>query len=293
MKAIQYIREHLAVQILIALSIPIALTVGAITVFGVVTVNHVASTQIQDQGNRLIETIYASMESLLPMGEEQLVNNQLHNLKRRSKDVAIAIFDFNKTIAFASDSELSGKQVGSMVDESVFHGSLDRMLGTGAAPEKPFQSTKHGIHYMTVARPILNSPECFHCHGESRKVLGGIVAYLPNEEAITAMHTAENWTMCLGLLGLILTIIPVNLMFRGMVLRPVKVLLDMAARLRNGDFTYHIPVVGRTEISHICARMNRVNQNLRKMIGETIAGTETPHGRRGAEKRRAIQRRCR
>ncbi len=275
MQLLKYIKEHLGIQILIAVSIPVILTVGAITTYGVITVGDLAVTQMQNQGNRLIETLYSSMESLLPMGEEKLINNQLHNLRKKNKDINILIFDFDKTVAFASDSQMTNKQVNEVMDETVFRGSIDKMLADGVSPEKPFQSNEHGIHYMTVARPILNSSECYHCHGTTRKVLGGIVAHLPNEESVRAMNDSKIFTAFLGLFGLIVTLTTVILLFRTIVLKPVNLLLDTASKLKDGNFAFDIPVRGNNELSLICRQMNIVNENLRKMIGETVAGAET------------------
>jgi len=64
------------------------------------------------------------------------------------------------------------------------------------------------------------------------------------------------------------------LMMRRVVDLPVRKLLDAGAKMRNGDLTVEIEVKGRDEISHMCARMNLINESLRTMISEIITASE-------------------
>jgi methyl-accepting chemotaxis protein I, serine sensor receptor len=59
-----------------------------------------------------------------------------------------------------------------------------------------------------------------------------------------------------------------------MVNRPLSRLLELAGSMRQGDLSRSIEVVGRNEISHMSARMNIANQNLREMIGEIASASQ-------------------
>ena len=60
-----------------------------------------------------------------------------------------------------------------------------------------------------------------------------------------------------------------------MVNRPIREVLAVAGSMRQGDLTHSIDVQGRDEISHMSARMNLVNENLRQMIGEIAAASQS------------------
>ena len=63
-----------------------------------------------------------------------------------------------------------------------------------------------GVPYLSQFRPILNEQRCFHCHGSSRKVLGGMQIRSSIQEAYVAATDSRNKGIILGIIGLVVLI---------------------------------------------------------------------------------------
>jgi methyl-accepting chemotaxis protein len=94
------------------------------------------------------------------------------------------------------------------------------------------------------------------------------------ENAVSAAYSARNRSIFLGIVGSLILVVTMYLMIYKVVDIPVRKLLDAGEQMRHGDFTTQIDVKGRDEISHMCARVNMIQDSLRSMISEIITASE-------------------
>jgi methyl-accepting chemotaxis protein len=90
-----------------------------------------------------------------------------------------------------------------------------------------------------------------------------------------ASASLRNRSIAIGAAAAGLMTVLIYLLFHRMVNRPIRQVLAVAGSMRQGDLTHRIEVRGRDEISHMSARMNLVNDNLREMIGEIAAASQS------------------
>lgn len=55
----------------------------------------------------------------------------------------------------------------------------------------------------------------------------------------------------------------------------INMVLGLAGKMRQGDFTCIVPVKAKDEISHLCARMNLVNENVCSVVGEIFTASQS------------------
>ena len=140
---------------------------------------------------------------------------------------------------------------------------------------KSFKETIDGVPYLSLVRPILNQQSCHHCHGNSRKVLGGMQIRSSNKEAYQAAAASRNKGILVGTVGLVVLVLAIYFLFHHTVNRPVKNLLELAGKMHQGDLTHTVAPSGKDEISHMGARMNKVNASLRRMIYDMVVSSQT------------------
>ena len=97
-------------------------------------------------------------------------------------------------------------------------------------------------------RPILNEKDCFHCHGSSRKVLGGIVVRLNAERTYAQVIAQRNRTIMIVIFLIPLAIILIYFMVNKLVRRPVENLADKAKRFAEGDMSVYVDIKTEDEI---------------------------------------------
>lgn len=261
-------RQHLWVKVIGAVSL-VLLLVMVLMIFSHVR-EQVRNLQEQTrrQSEMLAATVEGGMFDALAIGDNDTVMRQFERLRGNAEGVDVFVFDFNREVAFSTRENARGKKVDEFLSKSEDVEAVKEMIRTGKAPAAPIREAIGGEHYQSVFRPIQNEESCFHCHGSSKKILGGMQVRASTQAAMAAGVQARNRSLLLGLAGMSFLILVLYVLFQRMVNQPVRRLLELAGRMRRNDLSQSVPVIGQDEISHISARMNLVNQDLGQKIGE-------------------------
>ncbi len=237
--------------------------------------NEIVQDQIKHGGETLALAIISGMFDALAEGNNDSVVQQFERLNKMDSDIEVLIFDFNRDVTFSTKTEAVGENMGRLLYNPAAIDTLVRMTESGDTPAEPFEEKIDNRPFLSIFRPIVNEASCYHCHGSSRKVLGGIAVRTPIEKAKQAALQARNRSIGIGVTGLVFLAILIYLVFQKTVNRPVGKLQEMAQKMREGDLTHTVEVVGRDELSHMCARMNVVNDSLRNMLEEIVTTSHT------------------
>jgi methyl-accepting chemotaxis protein len=216
----------------------------------------------------LTAAIEGAVFEALGAGRNRDVVQQLRQLKEKVPSLDASIFDFNRNVTFTTMPEAAGKELDGFLANPAAAAAAHRMLIDGRDIGELFDEEIKGEAFISIFKPILNDAGCHHCHGSSRKVLGGLHVRTSVENAVQMARSARNHSILIGGVGSLALIIVVYFLFQHLVNRPIHQLLELAGRMRRGDLSHSLEVRGRTEISHMVSRINLVNQNLREMIGE-------------------------
>jgi methyl-accepting chemotaxis protein len=275
MNLLSYFKGYLWVQVLVSLSAVFVLVMGTVIALSIIGENTMIKEQVQDQSRMLAESVEGGMDDALAVGDNETVQLQFIRLKEKMPDTDVFVFDFNKAISFSTDSTAAGKAVDTLMSNKNAVQALAGLINTGETPPEAFEETIDGKSYLTTMRPILNETRCYHCHGSSRQVLGGTMVRISTEKAYGLVSAVRNRNIIIGVAGLGIIMVLIYVLFNKLVNHPVKTLREMTARLREGDFTHDLEVTGENELSQICARMNMVSKDLRKMVNDIVTKGET------------------
>ncbi|TSA55593.1 MAG: hypothetical protein D4R45_02085, partial [Planctomycetaceae bacterium] len=100
--------------------------------------------------------------------------------------------------------------------------SIDQMLQKGKVKKIEVEEAIGGKPFLTMLRPISNENRCFHCHGSSRSVLGGLMVRKSIEEMYGGLGKLRNKNIIIGFFGGLITILTLFLLISRLVIQPVK-----------------------------------------------------------------------
>jgi methyl-accepting chemotaxis protein len=274
MKFFSYFSEKLWIKVMTAVLLLLILVVGVMIITNVRNQAAAINDQIEHDANMLAMAIEGGMIDSLAVGDNDAVINQFQRLKENISDLEVMIYDFERGISFATDKGLGGKSLDTVLKSGSAVEIATRMIETGKAPTEPLEGSINGTAFLSVLRPIHNEARCFHCHGSSRKVLGGMLVRASSEKALQAAVEARNINILVGIAGLVIMVLLVYFVFQRFVDRPLQRLLNLAGRMRQGDLTSVLEVRNRDEIGHVTNRMNLVNENFRNMLGDIVTAAQ-------------------
>jgi len=264
-------REKLWIQVVGIITLVLVAVIGAMIAFNI----HAQDSSIHAQSRLTSQMLAIAMEGgtfdALGAGRNNDVVLQLRRLKEKVPSLDVSIFDVNRTLTFTTMPGAAGKELDAFLRSPTAAAAAARMLADGKETPELFEELINGETYLSIFRPIVNDASCHHCHGSSRKVLGGLHVRTAAEGAVQLARSARNQSLLIGGGGIATLMLAIYFLFQRLVNRPIQRLLDLAGKMRRNDLSQSIEVCGRTEISHMSARMNLVNQGLREMIGEIAA----------------------
>jgi methyl-accepting chemotaxis protein len=264
------IHEKLWIQVVGIITLILIAVIGAMIAFNI----HAQNSSIHTQSRLTSQMLATAMEGgtfdALGAGRNNDVVLQLRRLKEKVPSLDVSIFDVNRNLTFTTMPGAAGRQLDAFL-HSPDAAAAARMLADGKDTGELFEEQINGETHLSIFRPILNDTSCHHCHGASRKVLGGLHVRTAAEGAVRMARSARNQSLLIGGIGIAALMLAIYFLFQRLVNRPMQRLLDLAGKMRSNDLSQSIAVCGRTEISHVTARMNIVNQGLREMIGEISA----------------------
>jgi len=274
-KLIQALTHHLWAKVMLAL-LPMVLLVFGLIIYSTTRAqNRMLTQQAESNANLTAAAVEGGMFDALAIGNNDEVRAQFKRLHKHAAGLEVHIFDFNGDISFSTHADRTGKNIDGFAFSDESRDALRTLLAEGRKPERAFAESIEGRSYLSIYQPIPNESRCFHCHGQSRTTLGGIHVRTSTEATTLAATELRNNSMLIGLAGALLLSVLIYVLFHKLVNRPIKEVLAVAGSMRQGDLTHAIEVKGRDEISHMSARMNLVNENLREMIVEIASASQS------------------
>lgn len=200
----------------------------------------------------LADSIYAGIKSPMAIGDKEAIKKQLQDLRGRAKDVEVFICAFDQETTYSTLEDKIDTRVGDFIYNKATRQALNEILETGVEPRfdpgKPFEDEVAGRRYLVTIKPILNERDCYHCHGSSRKVLGGMVIRFDAERLYTQVVAQRNRTVIIAIFLIPLAAIFTYLIVNKLIRRPVEDLAEKAKRFAEGDMSVSVDVKTEDEI---------------------------------------------
>jgi signal transduction histidine kinase/DNA-binding response OmpR family regulator len=200
----------------------------------------------------LADAVYAGIKHPMEMGDSDAIKRELKDIKEKMKDIEVFICDFEQEVIYSTHTAKVNSPLSDSINNKAISQRLTETLQTGIEPKydprKPFEDINEGRKRLVVMRPILNEKDCYHCHGSSKKVLGGIVVRLDAERTYAQVIAQRNRTIVIVIFLIPIAIVLIYLMVNKLVRKPVESLAEKAKRFAEGDMTTFVDVKTEDEI---------------------------------------------
>jgi hypothetical protein len=123
----------------------------------------------------LSESIYSGIKYPMSVGNNEAVRKVLSDVRTKMGDIEAWICDFDQEITCSTHEKKVKTWVADSIHDEEALAALSKALSSGVKPDKAFEVELAGRKTLITIQPILNNEDCYHCHGSSRKVLGGMI----------------------------------------------------------------------------------------------------------------------
>jgi len=200
----------------------------------------------------LADSIYAGIKYPMEVGDSEAIKRELSDIREKMKDVEVFICDFDQEVIYSTHTEKVKTRLPDSLHNKAIWKTLTETLKTGIEPRfdprRPLEDVDAGMRHLVVIRPVLNEKDCYHCHGSSKKVLGGIVVRLDAERTYAQVVAQRNRTIMIVIFLIPIAIVLTYLMVNKLVRQPVESLAEKAKRFAEGDMSISVEVKTEDEI---------------------------------------------
>ena len=157
----------------------------------------------------------------MAVNDERTIKNLMHSINLEMDDIEIFIFDFNQKISYTTQKNLAGKTLGKTLHNPALVKDVNGFLIGSRALSEPHEELIENHHYISIAKPILNEKNCHHCHGNSRKVLGGIMVRKNIDNTYTTNASLRQKSIMVGIAGALVAILLIYILISRQVITPI------------------------------------------------------------------------
>lgn len=233
-------------------------------------------TRMVTYGEEIKSLAYAGIRHPMAIGDSAAVGKQMLDIKKAVKGLDLAICDFKEQIIFSTDEKMINKSVPEFIRNKDALKAVKDLLETGQHRYgKSFEDAADGKRYLINLYEVLNEKECYHCHGTSKKVIGGLIVKQSTDETYAAMASLRNRSILIGIVGIGAIITMLYFLLAKLVTRPAVEFSKKAEQIAEGDLTVHLEIKGEDEIASLGRAINKMASNLKDMLTKVKSITES------------------
>jgi signal transduction histidine kinase/CheY-like chemotaxis protein len=272
------IRKSFANKIMATVIISIALVMTAEIVLRIYFGTRDRVELVKTLNLDVSESIYSGITYPMHVGNSEAIKGVLSDVRTKMGNIEAWICDFDQMITWSTHEEKVKTRVADAISDEEALAALSKTLSSGVASEKAFVEKLAGRKVLITIHPILNHEDCYHCHGSSRKVLGGMIIGTDVQHAYMTVIAARNRTILISIIGISIIIAIIYFMVTRFIRRPVEDLADKAKRFAEGDMSVSVDIKSEDEIGVLGSSFNymvqRASSFSKKLEQEVTKKTE-------------------
>jgi len=196
-----FIRKNFANKILATVIISITLVMAAEIVLRIYFGTKDRMELVKTLNLDVSESIYSGITYPMHVGDSKAIKMVLSDVRTKMENIEAWICDFDQEITWSTHEERIKTMVADSIHDKEALATLTKTLSSGVTPEKAFVEELAGRKTLITIHPILNQKDCYHCHGSSRKVLGGMIIGTDVQHAYMTVVAARNRTILISFIG--------------------------------------------------------------------------------------------
>jgi len=265
---ISLISKSIGNRIMAAVIITVSLVLGAEILLRVYFGTKDRIQLVQELSKELGAWTSSGIRYPMSVGDSASVQEVLADIRRTVRDVEVFVCDFGAEVVWSTHGEALRTPMSRLLHNEEAMAALELALQTGGTPPHSFAVKLHGRQHLMTIQPILNQEMCYHCHGSSRKVLGGMVVRTDVQETYDAVAAARNRTILISILGISAIITLIYGMVGKFVRDPVQALLHHTQKVSRGDLEHGLKVASPDELGELAQAFNEMTLSLKKARDE-------------------------
>ena len=223
----------------------------------------------------LAASTYSGIRYPMSVGDSSAVEKVLTDIREKMEGIEVFICDTNNLVTWSTHRDKVYSNISEIITTAEPLAALSNIMASGQSSKESFEAEVDNKRHIIIIEPILNGKECFHCHGSSRKVIGGMIVKTDVERALKMVTASRNRTIYTTILALLAIIIISYAMVNKFISRRLKRLTRGFQRVASGDMDFEIQARSSDELGDLARSFNTMTHELKEARDEITNWTLT------------------
>lgn len=249
--------HSLQFKVIGSLAVMFTLVLGTVSFINMRDMYQSSHEELQVTANQLADSVYNGILQPMSIGDSQTINQQMAAFRQNLSGGEVLIFGFDKKVTYASQPQRLNQDMDQILaSPPQARQALEDLVKHDKVTTEAFDELDAGKPVLTLFRPMSNEPGCYHCHGQSRKTLGGVLVRRDISKTQAQQQAIRLRSTLIGLGGSLLAIFLIYMLISMQVIRPVRRLVGLTAKLSQGDLTQSLNIAQRDELGELARSMD-------------------------------------
>jgi two-component system NtrC family sensor kinase len=269
------IKKRLGNRIMAAIIVSITLVMGVEIVLDLYFGKKDTIELMETLSIDLAASTYSGIKYPMSVGDSGAVEQVLTDIREKMEGIEVFICDTNQLVTWSTHREKIYTNIADTITGAKPLAALKVLLQTGEAPKESFETLIDEKRHIIIIEPFLNEEDCFHCHGSSRKVIGGMIVKTDVERALMTVTAAKNRTIFTTILALLAIIVMSYILIEKLISKRVEKLTKGVKKVAAGDLDFALQARSSDEIGELARSFNIMTRELKEARDEITNWAQT------------------
>ncbi len=237
--------RSLGVKALILVTLVVAATLAGLFAANALWQQAMAVDRTRDAAMRAARLISLVVNEPMVLGDNEATTAQFAKIAAAGEKFRVFLTDSGGGVTYATDPAALRRRLTDTVPDPGLAALLDRGLRQGKDADS--LETVAGRPTFVTVRVVKNAPECHHCHGERRDILGALVTAEDVSPEMAALRGTQVKAGLLSLAGLGLLVAALWLFMKRSIIDRLAFLSSRSARIATGDMDACLEIHNRVD----------------------------------------------
>lgn len=225
--------RSLGTKVLILVSLVLVLTLAGLFAANALWQREMAMSLTHEAALRSAELVQLLVNEPMMIGDNDATVAQFAKIAASHEESKAFMTDFEGNVTYGTDTSLLRQPLAKALGDPLVEKRLGKALSS--AQDTEFLENIGGVPSFVTIRSVKNAPDCQHCHGTSRSILGALVTMENISPAMAGLRAAQTKNALLSLAGLSILMGALFLFMKRGILDRLSFLSSHSDRIAGGD----------------------------------------------------------
>jgi methyl-accepting chemotaxis protein len=220
--------------------------------------------EVERSAQRASRMISMAVEEPMRLGDNDATRARFAELAKQDKDVDIYMVDFDGNITYSTDNATERKGVNDVLNHADCRALVTR--GLKSKIEDGGLMNMGGTDFYTEVKTIPNEPACYHCHGQSKPILGALITRQDLTSQFASLRLTQVFTAVLSLAGMLALSFVIFQFIKRTVIARVTSIERSADEVIQGNLNARFSVAGEDRLAVLASHLGNMVERIKDQL---------------------------